>query len=287
MFERKRLYPAFIGMGLLMATDLSLSQEQPPARVLGYGQHIGANVVYYYKVINNSNQAIARVAIGRQFDLKAKELIDELYLNVLPEGWNDETGTPPGQSTSPAGWKGEAFSQEENPHHMFEWKISSREVPGILPNQSLEGFSVLLPEADIAHLTSYFTAHFRNATSFTAPLELTDTTPPALSVSLTPATLWPPNGKSVPVTATLTVKDDYDPNPEIKLESITASEPPLAGDIADAQFGSDDRRFTLKARRAGENKSGRVYTVTYSATDASGNKATATAEVTVPHDQGK
>jgi hypothetical protein len=43
----------------------------------------------------------------------------------------------------------------------------------------------------------------------------------------------------------------------------------------------------LAAKSAGTNLAGRIYTVTYSATDASGNKATASATVTVPHDQGK
>ena len=114
-----------------------------------------------------------------------------------------------------------------------------------------------------------------------------DTTPPTLSVTLTPATLWPPNNKLVPVTASITVKDDYDPAPEIKLESITASETLAVGDIQDAQFAADDRSFSLAAKRAGNNMAGRIYTVTYSATDASGNKATASATVTVPHDQGK
>jgi hypothetical protein len=41
----------------------------------------------------------------------------------------------------------------------------------------------------------------------------------------------------------------------------------------------------LKADRDGRNKAGRVYTVIYSATDASGNKATASATVTVTHDE--
>ena len=119
------------------------------------------------------------------------------------------------------------------------------------------------------------------------PFTQVDVTPPTLSFTLTPATLWPPNDKLVPITATIAVTDDYDPEPEIKLESITASEPLEANDIQDAQLGTDDRSFSLAAKRAGTNLAGRIYTVTYSATDASGNKATASATVTVPHDQGK
>jgi hypothetical protein len=83
------------------------------------------------------------------------------------------------------------------------------------------------------------------------------------------------------------VKDDYDPQPEIKLESITANEPMNKDDIQDAQIGTDDRQFKLKAERDGKNKTGRIYTVTYSATDATGNKAIASATVVVPHDERK
>ena len=83
------------------------------------------------------------------------------------------------------------------------------------------------------------------------------------------------------------MKDDYDPQPEIKLESITANEVLEKEDIKGALIGTDDRQFQLKAEREGKNKAGRIYTVTYSATDGSGNKSIASATVTVPHDLGK
>ena len=53
-----------------------------------------------------------------------------------------------------------------------------------------------------------------------------------------------------------------------------------------AAFGTDDRSFELRAERR-QNGKGRIYTVTYQATDASGNSSTATATVTVPAPKGK
>jgi hypothetical protein len=112
-----------------------------------------------------------------------------------------------------------------------------------------------------------------------------DTVTPILDVFADPGGLWPPNHKLVPVTVTVKVSDDQDPDPEIVLESITCDDgcdPNL--DIGEALFGMDDREFLLRAERTG---SGRTYTITYSATDESGNKSQAATTVIVPHDQRK
>jgi endo-1,4-beta-xylanase len=71
--------------------------------------------------------------------------------------------------------------------------------------------------------------------------------------------------------------DVCDPNPTLRLVSITSNEGALANgsghaspDIQDAQFGTDDRQFLLRAERAGGG-TGRIYTITYEAEDATGN----------------
>ena len=114
-----------------------------------------------------------------------------------------------------------------------------------------------------------------------------DVTPPSVTVTVSPATLTSPNHRLVPVTATLTVKDDQDPNPVVRLVSIVSSDPDkilgcgdLPGDIQGAEIGADDRSFQLRAEHGPLR--GRVYTITYEARDASGNSQRATAQVTVP-----
>lgn len=98
--------------------------------------------------------------------------------------------------------------------------------------------------------------------------------PPTLSVAITPSTMRS-SSKLLSVSAVITVNDNYDPMSEIKLESITANQTLKSTDISGATYGTDDRSFKLKP------VAGRIYTVTYSATDGSGNKATASATVTV------
>ena len=119
-----------------------------------------------------------------------------------------------------------------------------------------------------------------------------DTTPPTLLVNLNPNSLWPPNHKMIDITANLTITDACDAHPAVKLLSITSSEPVnstgdgnTSPDIAGATFGTDDRTFQLRAERKG-NGNGRIYTVTYIATDASGNTREQNGAVSVAHDQG-
>lgn len=139
---------------------------------------------------------------------------------------------------------------------------------------------------------SYWDAQKKSIQENWGKVEIADSTPPTLSVTLTPSTLWPPNRKMVPVTATINVRDDFDPNPVVQLVSITANEQ-LGKDDISVKGGkltnifTDTRQFQIMAEREGKNKVGRIYTVTYTAFDGSGNQTRASATVTVPHDQGK
>ena len=122
----------------------------------------------------------------------------------------------------------------------------------------------------------------------TTDVTVQDTTPPVLTVVLSPAVLSPPNHKLMTITATVTVSDVCDSSPAVVLQSITSSEADnglgdgdVPGDIQDAAFGTFDSSFQLRAERSGSG-SGRTYTVTYAATDASGNVTTVSTTVFVP-----
>jgi pimeloyl-ACP methyl ester carboxylesterase len=118
-----------------------------------------------------------------------------------------------------------------------------------------------------------------------------DHTPPALTVTLSPVVLWPPNHQLQEVDATITVTDDKDPNPTVRLVSITSSEPDnglgdgdTPNDIQQADLGTDDRQFLLRAERSGTGP-GRTYMVTYEARDAAGNTSQVSVKVVAPHDR--
>jgi len=114
-----------------------------------------------------------------------------------------------------------------------------------------------------------------------------DATPPVLEVSVSPDTLWPPNHKYVTVQATVNAYDNVDPNPTVTLISVTSNEPDSRnkGDKPNDIVIVDDTTFELRAERLGGGD-GRIYTITYEATDDFGNITIATVTVTVPHDRG-
>lgn len=279
-----------IGGMCCLALSVSGTAMALPPVVNAYGQHYGGKVLYHYRLVNNGPYEISSVWIGYDSLNDNNHYTGVWELNELPSGLSDDLKIPPASVTSPLGWEAILINPEETPTHAIDWGVADSNSPRLPMGQTLSGMRITLDKIDVSHVTGHATIHFSNRPStddVTVPIKRLDTIPPSLTVNLSPQTLWPPNDKLVSVTAAITVKDNYDPAPEIKLESITASEKLAANDIQGAQFGTDDRQFSLAAKRSGTNQVGRIYTVTYSATDASGNKAIASATVTVPHDQGK
>ncbi len=126
----------------------------------------------------------------------------------------------------------------------------------------------------------------------TGTVTVNDVTPPELSATLNRDVLWPPNHTMVDITATVGIRDNCCAAPTFRLVAITSNEPDngkgdgdTVGDIQGADYGTDDTSFQLRSERSGRGD-GRIYTIVYEAEDCSGNTATATAEVRVPHDRG-
>ena len=126
-----------------------------------------------------------------------------------------------------------------------------------------------------------------------ATVTVADTTPPELAVTVDPDTLWPPNHKMFPITTSPIATDACSPPLMLVLTSIQCNEPDNApgdsdgntvDDIQDAELGTRDTAFLLRAERDVKVGNGRVYTVTYTATDQAGNSANTGASVEVPLD---
>ena len=124
-----------------------------------------------------------------------------------------------------------------------------------------------------------------NWDAFATRLFLRDVEPPSLTVVLSANTLWPPDHRMVEVSASISVDDACDSSPIVSLVSVTSNEPDDGigdGDTVNDIQIVDPYRFLLRAERSGSGM-GRVYTVTYVATDSAGNTSgSVSASVTVP-----
>ncbi|TXK74376.1 hypothetical protein FU659_29590 [Paenibacillus sp. N3.4] len=113
-----------------------------------------------------------------------------------------------------------------------------------------------------------------------------DKTSPVISIVLDKTTLGAPNHKLVTVNAAVDANDSISGIASVVLTSITSNEPDNGlGDgnqLNDIQI-INDTTFNLRAERSGSG-TGRIYSITYTATDRAGNQTNATATVSVPHD---
>jgi hypothetical protein len=117
-----------------------------------------------------------------------------------------------------------------------------------------------------------------------------DTTPPTVTCTATPTSVWPPNHKLRDVTATVTVADDGSGPAGFRLVAVTSNEADsglgrgdVPGDVQDWATGTADTAGRIRAERA-DTGHGRVYTLTYAGADLAGNTARCSTSVTVPHD---
>jgi hypothetical protein len=263
-----------LALGLYAATSAANGHEHP-AEVRVWQENLPDKVVYHYRVINKATSvSIPTVIIG--YD----------HYHGVPT-----LTARPQTIRSPSGWSGQIISTEETLIVQVEWGRDDNVSNSIQPGTEKRGFAVEVPSANNSY-RSFYTLIFGDGTVASGQILADsqpppgDSTPPTLSVVLTPNIIWPPNGKMNPIGATITVQDDQDPAPVVKLVSITCNEcTDPAMDIADADLNTDDRSFSVRSKRTGQRKDGRVYTATYSATDAAGNSTTATATVSIPHDQ--
>jgi len=128
-----------------------------------------------------------------------------------------------------------------------------------------------------------------------------DTTPPVISkLTATPARIWPPNHKMVPVTLDAVATDNVGVT-ALKIVSVTSRESRDRDRDRDVKSNDRDNRnhehdgdgarssdymitgdLTLKLRAEGGN----IYTITVNALDAAGNAATKSVTVSVPKDEG-
>ncbi len=175
----------------------------------------------------------------------------------------------------------------------YDWFDESAPAGGTLLGHG-PSLTALLPVGDHPVLL-WITDRFGETADATVVVTVRDTVPPDLAIAPSPASLWPPNHRLVPVHVTWQARDLCDPNPAVTLVAASSDEPDdspgtgdgtTTGDIAGADIGSGDADILLRAERLAEG-GGRIYDLAYRTIDASGNATLRRLSVTVPQDQGQ
>lgn len=137
----------------------------PPATVKAARQPLpDGRVAYTYQVTNNSKSNIAMVWVGYVFRSEEPEL------NVMPIGWDFFKGPPKDSCISPDGWECSVITQEESNYHFMEWSIKESGAVPFMPGKALNGFTVILPQADDTYLNGHFTVFFDSDEPFSSRL---------------------------------------------------------------------------------------------------------------------
>jgi hypothetical protein len=268
---------------LLLALALPLAGQTPGLRLNGTGSAVGvdtnSNGKFDQLIVNFGVDADMAAFYQYSVNLTDRNgtvlgsVTDVVFLNA---GSNTVTATFKGAPIGANGVDGPYFLSSLNMFDFF----------GI-------GIKLVTPLA--------FTTQAFKASEFEGFSGVIDTTPPTVVVRVTPSVLWPPNHKMVEITVNVTATDDIDPSPVVSYSGTVSNQLPSNhgenedGDNQGEHEGgngntSPDIRFVngrlfLRAERTGRGD--RVYTITYTARDASGNIGIGTATVTVPKDHGE
>jgi probable HAF family extracellular repeat protein len=121
------------------------------------------------------------------------------------------------------------------------------------------------------------------------PQVIADITPPVITVTASPTTLWSPNGQRVTVRVSGAITDTEPGDSGVQagsaayvvMDEYGQSQP--SGNITLGASGSYSFTVALEASRRGNDQDGRLYTITVSAKDNAGNPGFKSTTVTVPH----
>lgn len=115
------------------------------------------------------------------------------------------------------------------------------------------------------------------------------TAPAIVSATATPAVIFPPNHKMVPVQVQVSATDGCGGNVTCRIVSVASNEPESG--LGDGNTASDWQvtgplTLLVRAERSGKG-SGRVYSIRVECTDAAGNRSSSVVTVSVPHSMKK
>lgn len=255
-------------------------------------------VLVIYENVPVQSTSIAKTSAGEnvtefslELDIDGDGIVDEIVApsaialngNFIPiaDAGPDQTVPAGTNCMSIVTLDGSGSSDADGDPLSYTWTWDGGSVSGINP-------TIQLP-LGTPTITLVVNDGVMDSDSDSVEITVIDTTPPEITLSVTPDTLWPPNHKMVEVSVDVSAADNCDSNPVCMITSVASNESMDGlgdGDTAPDWEITGDLTLKLRVERSGQGD-GRMYTITVDCTDASGNTSTQTVEVTVPHDKGK
>ena len=209
--------------------------------------------------------------------------VEDVAINPIADAGPDQTVECAGHEGTEVTLDGSASGSDFTDIVDYVWFEDGEEIAtGVNP--------VVLFALGVHTLTLRVSDHCGRTHEDQVVITVEDTTPPEINLSVSVPSVWPPNHKLALVATGISASDICDPNPSLSVE-VTSNEPVDGlGDgntepdwqVDENPDGSYD--VWVRVERSGTGI-GRLYTITATAEDASGNVATQSAEVQVPHDQ--
>ena len=275
-FSRSIIKAVACGLAL---TALHAAPQSPDVQIAAHGIHFGGQLIYRYQVINNSASNINAVQLG----------VSEPLKDLPGAPWDSNpslTDVPSAVPTSQCKpFQGMLCNVAV---YQFDYMLAPRSVIqmgadiGFIAARSTSSVAeVVVPQAQPGYLTGTGTVWFANnfltdssgraIVDVQVPFTKTDTLPPTLSGTASTTK----KGHMLSVAVTLTVADNLDPTPAVVLASVTSNQVLDAGDVI-AAINTDARTLLVKRHP------GRLYYLTYRATDGSENVGSAVITVSAP-----
>jgi hypothetical protein len=271
----------FLAINCMLLTFLSTKANAADPVIEVYGIHAGSAMKYRYRVVNKTNVPISGLMLGINRDTgealfpRSDWLLDADQPDPIPPADPNRCKPFPGMICY-----ANIITDSQYQNAYVEIRSTDESSSGSSPaagdiasGQTSDWMELLAQRPHKNYLSGKSVVYFRSEyeiqrsqqaslKTILLPLNFVniDTTLPSISGSISRTIA---NG-IVTAKAILTVSDNLDPNPRVRLVNITSNQNLASGDVQ-ATLNADTRTVKLK------QEVGRTYTLNYTVTDGSNN----------------